>query len=459
MRSTEAIRRLSGRGSFVWIKRWVTPEEAERVRALHLEGVDVVTERRRFYPHSDLASAYLGFAGRDEVGLSGIELAFDSALRGSSSALPARRDARGRKLVAGEGASEARRGARLVLALDAQLQYAAERALDRALERTGARRGSITVLDPWSGDVLVVAERPGFDLNRFWLEGTERFRARSLTDPFEPGSTLKPFVLAVALQSGAVRLEERVDCEEGAWRIADRVIHDWKPYGVLSVRDVVVYSSNIGAAKVGARVGPERLVPGLRTFGFGERTGSGFPGESPGVVRALRAKQVVELSTLSYGQGMSATALQLAVAGSMLANGGRRVEPRVALRLERPDGSYQWPSGRGDRAIPEPIAQETLALLREAVERGTGRLASVPGVSVAGKTGTAQKPLGGGYARDLFTASFLGMVPASSPRLVVMVVLDEPREPHTGGAAAAPVFREVATHAASRVWLAAGERG
>lgn len=459
LRSQELSRRLTRDGSFVWVKRWVTPDEADRVRALALEGVDLVSERRRLYPHGELAAAYLGFAGRDEVGLSGIEFEFDEELRGSARELPALRDARGRRLVAYSGSTEPRDAARLVLALDAKLQHAAERALDRAIERTGARRGSITVLDPRTGDLLVVAERPGFDPNRFWLERPERFRARALTDPFEPGSTLKPFVFAIALQEGAIRLEEEIDCEGGAWRVADRVIHDWKPYDLLTVGDVLVQSSNIGAAKVGARIGPERLVAGLRAFGFGERAGSGFPGESRGVVHSLRATQVVELSTLAFGQGMTATPLQLAVAGAVLANEGLRIAPRIALRLERADGRLEWSTAERIPVLPASVTRDTVSLLREVVERGTGRLARVPDVAVAGKTGTAQKVIDGRYASDRFSASFLGLVPADDPRLVVVVALDEPREPHTGGAAAAPVFGEVAAQAAYRDWLGAGDRG
>ena len=447
--------RLTANRSFVWIKRWVTPDQAEQIRRLDLAGVRVLLERRRLYPNRELGAPYVGFAGRDEVGLSGLELAFDGALSGAPRALPALRDARGRRLVAWDDAP-ATRGVHLTLSLDSRLQHASERALDRALERTGAIHGTLVVVDPRSGDLLTVAERPAFDPNRFWEEPTHRFRARAFTDPFEPGSTLKPFLFALAFESGVIKASDPIDCEQGAWDVADRVIHDWKPHGILEASDVLVHSSNIGAAKIGAKLGAKRLVEGLRRFGFGQRTGAGFPGESAGVIRDLRSAQTVELSTLAFGQGMSTTPIQLAMAGAILGNGGHRVSPRTALQIEGPKGRFEWPSGRGERVIPRRTADRVLALLHGAVERGTGRSARVEGLEVAGKTGTAQKAVVGGYSQERFTASFLGFVPAHRPRLVIVVVLDEPRHPHTGGGAAAPVFREIAAYATRHLGIAAG---
>ena len=459
LRAREIAKRLTPHRSFVWIKRWVTPDEAERVRRLDLEGVDLPTERRRLYPNGGLAAAYLGFAGRDEVGLSGVELAYDRALRGAPSAIPALRDGRGRKLVAWGGDTDLRHGARLVLSLDARLQHLAERALDRAIAKTGARSGTVVALNPWNGDLLAVAERPGFDPNRFWTEAPRRFRARAFTDPFEPGSTLKPFVLARAFEAGVVDPETRIDCENGAWSVADRVIHDWQPHGILSAGQVLTQSSNVGAAKIAERLGSVRLVEGLRRFGFGVRTGSGFPGEAAGVLPELRPQQTVERSTLAFGQGMTATAIQLALAGATLANGGYHVWPRPVLRIEGPEGRVEWPTGRGERVLAERVAAQVLGLLHQAVEHGTGRRARVAGVPVAGKTGTAQKVVDGRYAPDRFVASFLGFFPAEWPQVVCVVVLDEPRHPHTGGGAAAPVFAEFAAEAAHRFWVADGGRG
>ena len=437
--------RLAQSRGFVWIKRWATPREADRLRELDLAGVHLHPERRRFYPNGQLAAAYLGFADRDGRGLSGLELVFDTELRGSVAALPARRDARGNILLALYSGTEGRSGRPVRLSLDARLQHFAERALERALERSGARRGTLVALDPRNGDLLAIAEVPGFDPNRFWLEDPESFRARAFVDAFEPGSTLKPFTIALAIEEGLVEPEEEFDCEGGSWQVLDRRIHDFKPHGILAVRDILRLSSNIGAAKIADRLGSQRLVEGLRRFGFGARTGSGFPGEAPGVVRDLGEAQAVERANLAFGQGLSVTTLQLASAAAVLANGGRRITPRLALDE---DGSVDRP---GERVVSERTAATVMEMLRAAVARGTGRAASLPNHEVAGKTGTAQKVVDGRYSRDRHVASFVGIVPALNPQLVVAVVLDEPQRGYTGGAVAAPVFREVASFAVEQL--------
>lgn len=449
--------RLRPQRSFAWIERWVTPEQAERVRALDLDGVHLYPERKRFYPSRRLAASYLGFAGRDGEGLAGIELAFDRALRGEAAAVPALRDGSGQRLIEPARADVAARapaGADVVLTLDARLQHAAERALARALERTGAAHGTIVAIEPATGDVLALAEAPGFDPNRFWEARPDIHRTRAFVDPFEPGSTLKPFTIAVALDAGAVRPDEQFDCEGGSWRVRDRWIRDWRPHGVLSVRDIVRVSSNIGAAKAAARVPVRELVAGLQRFGFGARSRSGFPGESPGLVRDLRDAQEVERANLAFGQGIAVTAVQLATATAALANEGVLVPPRLALRIELPDGTVEVPPTRGQRVVSRATARTVLAMLRDVVRDGTGGGAALARHAVAGKTGTAQKVVDGRYSDTRFVASFLGIVPAEAPRLVVVVVLDEPRGAHTGGAVAAPVFREVAGFAME---LAAGD--
>jgi cell division protein FtsI (penicillin-binding protein 3) len=441
-----------GRG-FLWAKRWVTPDEAERVRRLRLEGVSLHPERKRFYPNRSLAAALIGFAGHDGTGLAGIELGFDAALRGAPLAMPAARDARGQILLPWEPRPEARLGARLVLTLDARLQHFSEQALDRALARTGARQATLVALDPRTGDLLALAERPAFDPNLFWKQAPSSHRSRAFVDSFEPGSTLKPFVVATALEAGAVRPSDRFDCENGAWRVRDRVIRDFRPHGVLSVADVVRVSSNIGTAKIADRLGSRALVAGLRRFGFGERTGSGFPGEAPGVLHDLRERQAVERANLAFGQGISVTAVQLATAAAAFANGGHRVRPRLALRLERGERTVEWPSAPAEPVLSAATARTVRDMLREAVAHGSGRAAALPHVSVAGKTGTAQKVVNGSYSEEDYVAAFVGMVPADAPRLVVAVVLDEPRGVHTGGAVAAPVFREVAGYAVEQLAL------
>lgn len=445
--------RLTGARSFAWLKRWVSPEGAESVRALGLRGVHLHPERKRFYPSRELAATLLGFAGRDGHGLAGVELAFDAALSGRSAQLPALRDARGRRLVQ-VGAGPERTGSSLVLALDARLQHRAEQVLERALERTGARHGSLVALDPWTGDVLAAAEAPGFDPNHFWRAEPARYRARALVDAFEPGSTLKPFTIALALEAGVVRPEQRFDCEDGEWQVADRRLRDWKRYGVLSVRDIVRLSSNIGAAKIAARLGSKALVGGLRDLGFGSRPGSGFPGEAAGALHDLGRDQVVERANLAFGQGLLVSALQLARAGAVLATDGLSVRPRLALAIERGGERIELPPSRTPPVLSARTARTVRAMMEQVVESGTGRRAALPGHRVAGKTGTAQKAVAGRYSQERFVASFLGIVPANEPRLVVVVVLDEPRRgEHTGGSAAAPAFRELAEFAVERLGI------
>jgi cell division protein FtsI (penicillin-binding protein 3) len=338
-----------------------------------------------------------------------------------------------------------RTGRAVRLALDVRLQHFAESALDESLRKTGAQHATLVAMDPATGEILALAEAPGFDPNRFWLEDKSLYRARAFVDAFEPGSTLKPFSVSLALDAGVVRPDEVFDCENGRYKIGRRVIRDFHPHALLTVSDVVRVSSNIGAAKISERLGARRLVDGIRRFGFGDVPGSGFPGEIGGSVRDLRERQAVERANLSFGQGITVTPVQLVAAMAVFANGGRRVTPRL-LAVEQSDGEPA-PVELGARVISEQTAREVLAMLRAVVENGTGTLAALPNVPVAGKTGTAQKVKEGTYSQKDYIASFVGIAPAVNPRFVIGVFVDEPQGLHTGGIVAAPVFREVAAYA------------
>ena len=447
-------KKLHGQDAFIWLARWVSPEEAKRVRQLGLPGVELVPEHGRWYPNGTLAAALLGFSGHDDEGLSGLEQAYDSILHGREASVSMAVDGVRRPLPSPQNATTDASGDTLYLTLDSVLQRAAEQALAAGIERTGARAASLVALDPRDGEVLALAELPGFDPNRFWREDERLFRPRSLVHSFEPGSTLKPFVVAIALEAGAVRADEQFDCENGRFQVRSGTIRDMHPYGVLSVRDIVRVSSNIGATKIGARLGSRALVDGLSRFGFGTRTGSRFPGESPGVLRVPgRAAEELELANLSFGQGIGVTALQLATAGAALANGGFRVIPRLALRSESGEEVHWFGGNAGERAVGAETAKSVLDMMVEVVEHGTGTQARLPHHKVAGKTGTAQKVVDGRYAPGRYVVSFMGIVPADAPRLVVVVVLDEPGEQHTGGSAAAPVFRDFAARAVGQLAL------
>jgi len=443
-------RRLRGREGFVFLARWVSREQAERVRALDLRGVGVLEEPRRVYPQKELAAKVLGIANIDGAGVRGIERQEDAWLRGVRRALPAERDARGRLLVKAPPERLPTAGGDVSLTLDAALQAATAEALRDAVRRTGARGGIALSLHPRSGEILALAEEPSFDPNRFRDTPFARTRSRAFLDALEPGSTLKPFLVAGALESGAVAPDTVFDCEGGAFRVPGKTIRDSHPHGELSVRDIVRVSSNIGAIKIARELGARPHHEMLRRFGFGSPTGSGFPGESAGLLRPAERWQPLDQAAIAFGQGLSVTTVQLAAATAALANGGEWVQPRL-VRARRAPGGEWTPARRGEvRFVVRPeTAAATLAIAASVVSRdGTGRLAALRDVRVAGKTGTAQKldPKTGRYAEDRFVAWFIGIAPVDSPKLVVVAALDEPQRPlHTGGGAAAPLFARVAT--------------
>jgi len=441
----ELEKRLTRGSGFVWLQRWVSPDAADKVARLNLAGVQLMPERRRFYPNGEMAGALIGFADRDGRGLSGIELAFDRELRGASAEIAARRDAHGQLLPTVSSAPAERTGRAVRLAIDVRLQHFAESALAESLAKTGARHATLVAMDPWTGEILALAESPSFDPNRFWTEDKSLYRARAFVDAFEPGSTLKPFSVAVALDAGVVRPTDRFDCENGHYKIGRRTIRDYHPHEILDVTQIVAESSNIGVAKIVERLGARRLVDGMRRFGFGDVPGSGFPGEIGGALRDIRERQAIERANLAFGQGITVTPVQLVAAMAVFANGGLRVTPRL-LAVEQRDGQ-RLAVELGPRVISEQTARTVLGMLRAVVEEGTGGNAALPNVPVAGKTGTAQKVKEGTYSQKDYIASFVGIAPAVNPRFVIGVFVDEPQGLHTGGIVAAPVFREVAAYA------------
>jgi len=446
-------RPLAQGASFVWLQRWVTPDAAERVRALALPGVHLHRERRRFYPNGSLGGPVLGFADRDGRGLSGVELLFDRELRGAGAEMRVNRDGGGRVLPTETRAPETRAGQPITLALDLELQHFAEKVLAESLRKTGARHATLVAIDPANGEILALAESPSFDPNRFWLEDSSAYRVRAFVDTFEPGSTLKPFSIALALEAGVTRPEEIFDCEGGRYRIGRRTIRDFHPHDLLTVSDILRLSSNIGAAKISERLGARRLVDGMRRFGFGRTTGSAFPGEVTGSVREIREKQAVERANLSFGQGITVTPVQLVAAMAVFANGGLRVTPRITRTPSEP------PAVASERVLSARTAKVVLEMMRLVVADGTGKAAALPHVQVAGKTGTAQKVKDGIYSQSDYIASFVGIAPVVNPRLVIGVFIDEPRGIHTGGMVAAPVFREVAGYALDRLGSGGGAPG
>jgi cell division protein FtsI (penicillin-binding protein 3) len=443
------LHRMRGRNSFLFLARWVTPERAQRVRDLGLAGVGVVDEPRRIYPHRQLAAGVVGFANIDGEGVRGIEQQEDAWLRGTLRRISVERDARGRKLWIGGDSQWDTAGGDVALTIDATLQAQAEEALRETISTSGARGGIVVVMDPWTGNILTLAESPDFDPNDFRNLDFASTRSRAFADAMDPGSTLKTFLIAAALEEGAIQLDDRIDCENGSFQVPGKLIRDHHPNGELTPAEVLQVSSNIGAVKIAYELGRAAHYRALRRFGFGGVTNSRFPGESAGVLRPWKKWKPVDHATIAYGQGINVTPIQLAAATSALANGGLWVQPRLVAARRAPGGD--WRSSRlepGHRVIREETADAILEMLEGVVSpEGTGSLAGLKGIRVGGKTGTPQKydPDSQTFAQDRYEAWFMGVVPVDAPKLVVVVRVDEARRPaHTGGATAAPLFARVA---------------
>ena len=438
----------SGKG-FVWLRRKLPPAVAARVRALNEPGLGFLAEPLRLYPNRELAAHVLGFEGVDG-GLEGVERAWNEALAGTPGRAIVGRDALGREIAAQQILTPPAPGRGVMLTLDQTIQYLAEREIDAAYRRTHARAAMAIAMDPRSGDVLALALRPTFNPNAFLdVASREVWRNRAVTDPFEPGSTFKVILAAAALEEGVVRPDDRIWAENGQLTIAKTTIHDWKKFGWLSFSEVLQNSSNVGSMKVGLALGGDRYHHYMTAFGFGAPTGIGLPGESRGLLRDPQRWSPLSLPTMSIGQEVSVTALQMLAAFGAVANGGTLMQPRLVKAEFDADGrEMRRIEPRAVRQVVSPETARTLSrMLVEVVEHGTGHLAAVGGYDVGGKTGTAQKldSTTRRYSRAPGVLSFIGFVPADEPRLVLLVLLDEPKNEKWGSEAAAPIFAAIAT--------------
>ncbi|HET6371917.1 MAG TPA: penicillin-binding transpeptidase domain-containing protein, partial [Candidatus Polarisedimenticolia bacterium] len=439
--------KLTGDKLFVWVKRKVEPDVRAAVEALSLPGILFVKEHKRFYPHGDLASHVLGWAGMDNKGMEGLERVLDDKISGQNGQVFSLRDAR-RKLFLRVTRKEPVPGNHVVLTIDQTVQFIAQRELKRAIEDTGALAGSVIVMRPSTGDILAMANEPTFNLNRPGESESESRKNRAIVDSYEPGSTFKVITMAAALERDLVRAGERFDCLNGQMRVSGQLIRDHKPFGVLTASEILEQSSNVGAMKIGLRLREEDFYETIRSFGFGAKTNIELPGEAAGIVRAPKDWSGVSQATLSFGQELSVTPLQLVTAISSVANGGVLQPPRLVLKeIDRNGATVSETEPKPSTRI---LKQSTVASLKQmmlaVVEEGTAKAARMPGYSIAGKTGTAQK-IGpdGRYSSNHFVASFVGFVPSSRPELTILVVLDEPRGMlYHGGDIAAPVFKRIA---------------
>jgi cell division protein FtsI (penicillin-binding protein 3) len=441
--------RLRRDKAFVWVERKVSPSQARAVRELDLDGIGFLTENRRYYPKRELASQVLGYVGLDNKGMSGIEYAFDDTISGHAAQVVVRTDARRRPV--GHVEKPSTEGQTVVLTLDETVQYVAESELERAMRETGAASGMVVVLEPRTGEVLALSNRPTFNPNRFTAYSSEHWKNRAVVDAYEPGSIFKVITAAAALQEQVVSPEEVIDCGHGFIQIARKRINDHKVFDRLSFRDVIAKSSDIGVIRVAQRLGREQLYRYVSQFGFGVPTGVELPGESRGILRPTGEWSALSLASISFGQEVAVTGLQMATAVAAVANGGYLMRPLVVSHLEDHSGRVvkEWKPFAVRRVLDPQTVDVLTELLKEVVRSGTGRRAAVPGYVVAGKTGTAQKvDATGGYSMIDHVASFVGFVPASHPALVILVSLDRPRGLYNqGGDVAAPVFARIAEQA------------
>ncbi len=444
--------KLTGTKQFVWLKRHLTPEEAEEVVALDLPGVAFREEMKRVYPKDRLLSQVLGFTDPDGNGLEGIERQFDSQLKGAPGWRITEKDSKQREALwfrsHDVGPID---GCRLVLTIDEVVQDIAEDELDRVFREYQANWASVVVMEPATGRILAMANRPTYDPNSYSRAEVGHRRNRAVTDPIEPGSTFKVFPAAAVLEEELADLDTEFYCENGSFRIGGRLLHDHRPHGLLTFEEVIQKSSNIGMAKVGMLLGKNELYRYLRDFGIGDKTGIDFPGEAPGTLRRPGNWSKLSLRSITMGHEVSVTPLGLLSAFAALGNGGELLKPRLVDRIENLEGEvlYRFPRVSRGRVVSEETAKKMLSILQKAVqEGGTGWRAEIAGFQVAGKTGTAQKTEpGGGYSHTRFRSLFVGLLPADRPRLAILVVADEPRPHYYGGVVAAPAFRRIAERA------------
>ncbi len=443
---------------FLWLARGLSAEQAERLTALtsdtagalRIRGVRVQPERRRFYPARELAAATLGFVSSDGAGREGVELALDETLRGAASEVEGLRDRRGRLLFPeGYSSPVVGGGDDVWLTLDVALQGVVERELALTAQMYQAAGASAVVVDPATGALLALASWPSYNPNDARTSEPDERRNRALSDRFEPGSTMKVFTLAAALEAGTTSPGASYFCENGRYRVGGHTIRDTHPQGTLDLAGVLAHSSNICAAKIGMALGEERLAEALARFGFGEATGVLLPGEASGLLRREGARWgTVRTATISFGQGLTVTNLQLAMATAALANGGVLMAPQLVERIVGEDGTLRraFAPVTRRRAVSPAVARQLARLMvGVTTEEGTGTLAAIPGVQVAGKTGTAQKARVGarGYSEDYISA-FIGFAPAEAPLVAMSVFVDSPQGEHIGGLVVAPLFRRIA---------------
>ena len=446
------LAKIPDKGRFIWVERKLDPETAEKIRALKIEGLGFLPEAKRFYPKADLASHILGFVGMDNQALEGIELKFDKYLKTSGGKITVERDAGGRTLSPGVNTEV--KGNNIVLTIDEVLQRIVEKELDKAMARWKAAAASVIMMDPLTGEILALANRPAYDPNRGGSAAASAKRDRAITDLYEPGSTFKIVIGVASLEEKILKPGSLFDVSRGSIEVGGKNIHDTHKHEVLTFKEVIQKSSNVGSIMIGMKLGKDRVYKYAKLLGIGEKTGVDLPGEVTGWIPRPERWSNTSIGAIPIGQEVAVTPLQMLRAYSAIANGGFLVSPHVVSEIISPRGEavVSFKNKDMNRIISAKTAETFKDILKSVVEEGgTGTSASVDGNAVAGKTGTAQiiDPRTKRYSKEKYVSSFVGFVPADSPRIAMIVVVYEPKGQIYGGAVAAPVFRDIAGQALS----------
>lgn len=442
----EILARLQSSRNFAWIARKVDSDTSARIRSLNLHGIYFQKEPKRFYPKNELAAQVLGYVGLDDEGLAGIEREYQDQLKGRAGKKLISVDAHRRSLGGTERPPEP--GDNIVLTIDENIQYIAERELEQAMADTHAAAGTVIVENPRTGEVLALANRPTFNPNTGEVKPAE-LQDRAVSDIYEPGSTFKLVTISAALQEGLVRPDEVIDCQMGSIVIAGMRIRDHKAYGDLTVSEILQHSSDVGAIKIGLRLGDDKFYQYIRSYGFGSKTDIELPGETRGITKPVSRWSKVSIGAISMGQEIGVSPIQLVSMVATIANNGLYTSPRIIAGVTQPHVGREtivFHPGPQHRVTSQLVAVEMKKMMENVVLNGTGRRAMLDGYTVAGKTGTAQKadPATGAYSKSHYVASFTGFTPVNDPAVAILVVLDSPVGPHEGGQVSAPVFKRIA---------------
>lgn len=443
------LERLNRKKAFIWLSRKLTDRQYDAIKKMSIDGLGFKRETKRHYPDAELASHVIGFAGLDNVGLEGIELHYDKYLRGKLGWCMILRDAKQKGIMLEKEFVPPKDGYDIVLTIDETIQFIAERALDESFKKHNASGASVIVMDPRTGEILAMANRPTFDLNNFDDSIAGSHRNRSICDFYEPGSVFKIVTASAALEEDKVKEADKFFCENGSYKVGNHILHDYRPHGTLTFREVMMQSSNIGVTKVAQILGPELVYKYAKLFGFGSLTGIDLPGEVGGQNKPPEKWSKTSIGAIPIGQEVCVTAIQLVTALSAIANDGIQMRPYVIKRIQDKKGELikEFSPQEIRRAITAETASRMKDILAAVVAEGTGKGAQIKGYRAAGKTGTAQKVENGVYSHSKFIATFMGFIPVEDPQLAIVVSFDEPHPAYLGGTVSAPVFKKIAEDA------------